>query len=110
MEINLQNFAGYFSEFPTLINVRERIKNDVGTKVQPVEFIARRLLPPTYRQMGRNCPENSAKHPDSAAKLNALTTLRLKSNRHSNLPDPLPPMSLSITTLPEFIFLGEVQP
>ena len=109
MEINLQNFAGYFSEFPTLINVRERMASK--TTHQPIESSRLgRLSRPTYCQMGRSCPENSAKHPKSAAKLNVLTTLRLKSNRNSSLQDPLPRMPLSIRTLPNLFFLDDVQP
>ena len=108
-QINVQNFAGYFSEFSTLINVRR--KNDVSNNVQPVNSShPARLSRPTYRQMGRSRPESSAEHPKSAAKLNVLTTLRLKSNRNSNLRDPLPPMSLSISTLTEFIFPDDTQP
>ena len=69
-----------------------------------------RLSPQTYRHMGRSSPENSAEHPEFGPKLNVLTTLRLKSNENSSLQDPLPPMSLPIRTLPEFIFLDDMHP
>ena len=108
-QINVQNFAGYFFEFTTLINVRARMASKTTQSVL-VEFIAGRLSRPTYRQMRRTCPENSAEHPKSAAKFNVLTTLRLKSNRNNSLHYPLPPMSLSISTLPKFIFLDDMQP
>jgi hypothetical protein len=86
-QINLQNFAGYFSEFSTLINVRERMTSETMSSRSNSAHTGR-LSRPTYRQMGRNCPETSAKHPESAPKLNVLTTLHLKSNRNSSLRDP----------------------
>src|SRR6516225_8866012 len=61
-QINLQNFAGYFSEFPTLINVRERMTSETMSSRSNSAHPGR-LSRPTYRNMGRSCPENSAEHP-----------------------------------------------
>ena len=102
-QINLQNFAGYFSEFPTLINVRERMTSETASSRSNSSHPGR-LSRATYRQMGRNCHENSAKHPKSAPKPNVLTTLHLKSNRNSSLRDPLRTMSLLISTLQNLFF------
>jgi len=102
-EINVQNFAGYFSDFSTLINVRERMMSET-TASRPNSSHPGRLSRPTYRQMGRSCPEKSAKHPKSAPKLNVLTTLHLKSNKNSSLQDPLRTMSLFIRTLRNLFF------
>ena len=96
-QINVPNFAGYFSQFPTLMNVRERMMS-ATTSSQLNSSHPGRLSRPTYRQMGRSCPEKGAERPKSAPKLNVLTTLSLNSNRNSSLRDPLPPMSLSIRT------------
>ena len=98
-QINLQNLAGYFSEFSTLINVRERMTSETASS-QSNSSHPGRLSRPTYRHIGRNCPEKSAKQPEFDPKLNILTTLRLKSNGNSSLRDPLPAMSLSIRKLP----------
>src|SRR6516164_3345381 len=58
-EINVQNFAGYFSEFSTLINVRERMTSETKSSRSNPSHPGR-LSRPTYRQMGRSCPENDA--------------------------------------------------
>ena len=103
MEINLQNFAGYFSDFSTLINVREGMTSET-TSSRSNSSHPGRLSRPTYRQMGRSCPEKGAERPKSAPKLNVLTTLSLNSNRNSNLHDPLRTMSLFIRTLRNLFF------
>jgi hypothetical protein len=42
--------------------------------------------------------------PQALANFNRLTTLRLKSSKRNNLPHPLPPKSLRMTTGEEKIF------